>query len=141
MKHSTDRILTTHAGSLIRPPAINAVMRALDREEPYDQAAFEETLRTAVGDVVRQQAEVGIDVPSDGEFGKRGWIPYVAERLTGVEYHKTEAPQATAVFRSRIYTDQERFAGFYSIYRQHERTLWLPREADQPEEDRPTPRR
>src|SRR5579885_2926928 len=73
MKRSRERILTTHAGSLVRPPEIIEVLKAEAFGEPYDQEAFAQRLRTAVVEVVRRQAEVGIDIPSDGEFGKVGW--------------------------------------------------------------------
>src|SRR5215510_1842915 len=83
MKRSADRILVTHVGSLVRPTAIREVMAAREQDRPYDAAAFEKTLRHEVGNVVHQQAEAGVDVVSDGEFGKAGWIRYVAERLGG----------------------------------------------------------
>jgi hypothetical protein len=88
MKRSTERILTTHAGSLVRPPEIVAVLKTEAFGEPYDQVAFTGHLRTAVTDVVRRQAEVGIDIPNDGEFGKVGWNNYVLERFSGLELHE-----------------------------------------------------
>ena len=74
MKRSTDRILVTHVGSLVRPLAIREVMAAREQDLPYDAAGFSKLLRQEVGNVVRQQAEVGVDVISDGEYGKAGWI-------------------------------------------------------------------
>ena len=85
MKRSTDRILTTHVGSLVRPPALIDAMRRLDAGDPLPQPEYETLLRDSVSDVVRDQAANGVDVPSDGEFGKRGWTGYVVERLSGVE--------------------------------------------------------
>ncbi len=86
MKRSTDRILTTHVGSLIRPPALQDIMRAKQAGGPYDQTAYEACLKNAVADVVHRQAEVGLDVISDGEFGKAiSWNQYVVERLSGFE--------------------------------------------------------
>src|ERR1044071_9960216 len=86
MKTSIDRILTTHVGSLIRPQALQEVMREKQGGQSYDQAAYESCLKQSIAEVVRQQAEVGIDVPSDGEFGKAiSWNQYVVERLTGLE--------------------------------------------------------
>ena len=67
MRTSADHILTSHAGSLPRPDALIEVNRA---REATDEPAFQETLRQAVGDVVRHQQALGIDVPGDGEFGK-----------------------------------------------------------------------
>jgi 5-methyltetrahydropteroyltriglutamate--homocysteine methyltransferase len=84
MKRSTDRILTTHAGSLPRPPDI------LEKLAAKQQGAFEEPgmadrLRSAVADIVRKQVELGIDIVDDGEQGKVGFIPYINERLAGFE--------------------------------------------------------
>ena len=85
--------MTTHVGSLIRPGPIAEVLRAESLfGQAFDEAAFERILEPAVAEVVRQQAEVGIDIPSDGEFGKRGWTSYVAERLGGLE--EVRAPTA-----------------------------------------------
>ncbi|MGZ4201651.1 MAG: methionine synthase [Thermoleophilaceae bacterium] len=83
---SAGRILTTHAGSLIRPPELRAFLRAQHDGEPYDEAAFERCLRESVGEVVGQQSEAGVDVVSDGEFGKPIlWNAYINTRLAGVE--------------------------------------------------------
>ena len=86
MKRSTDRILTTHVGSLIRPQALQDILRAKQSGQSYDHAAYENCLKQSVADVVRRQAEIGIDVVSDGEFGKAiSWNQYVVERLSGFE--------------------------------------------------------
>ena len=84
MKRSTDRILTTHVGSLIRPAALQEFLRAKQASKPYNEAAYDRCLTASVADVVNKQAEVGIDVISDGEFGKSiSWSQYVLERLSG----------------------------------------------------------
>ena len=67
-------IRSTHVGSLIRPPELLGFLAAQERGEPYDEAAYAETLRSSVADVVKRQAEAGIDIVSDGEFGKATWI-------------------------------------------------------------------
>ena len=77
MKRSERRILTTHVGSLVRSPEIKAL--AGKRE------GAEEVVARATAEVVRQQAAVGIDIVSDGEYGKSGWSHYVLERVTGFE--------------------------------------------------------
>jgi 5-methyltetrahydropteroyltriglutamate--homocysteine methyltransferase len=85
VNRSDQRILTTHTGSLIRPPELlDLAQRARDGNES-DQAAYAQRLREAVSEVVRKQREVGIDVVSDGEFGKSSWAAYILERLTGFE--------------------------------------------------------
>src|SRR5580704_19712509 len=86
MKRSTDRILTTHVGSLIRPQALQDFLRLKQAGKPYDTAAYDKCLTSSVAEVVHKQAEVGIDVISDGEFGKSiSWSQYVLERLSGFE--------------------------------------------------------
>ena len=70
MKRSTDRILTTHSGSLSRPADLIAMNRARAQGEKVDDAAYAKCVGAAVADVVRKQREVGIDIPDDGEFGK-----------------------------------------------------------------------
>jgi len=85
MKRSTDRVLTTHVGSLARPKELLETMREKESGRPYDRELFDQQVRTAVRDVVRHQAEVGLDVVADGEMGKVNFITYVAERLSGFE--------------------------------------------------------
>ena len=85
MKRSTDRILTTHAGSLPRPADLLELIQAKTTGRPHDPEAFATRVRRAVGDIVRKQADLGVDVVDDGEMGKAGFIPYVNERLSGFE--------------------------------------------------------
>jgi 5-methyltetrahydropteroyltriglutamate--homocysteine methyltransferase len=86
MRKSTDRILTTHTGSLIRPAEVRELLAAMDRGEKVEEGKHAKVLAEAVADVVRRQAETGIDVVSDGEFGKSiSWSQYVLERLSGFE--------------------------------------------------------
>ncbi|MDT4894923.1 MAG: 5-methyltetrahydropteroyltriglutamate--homocysteine methyltransferase, partial [Pseudonocardiales bacterium] len=111
MKRSTDRILTTHVGSLIRPPELQASLRARQKAEGFDQLAFDRQLTASVGEIVRQQATTGIDVVSDGEFGKSiSWSQYVLERLSGFE-RRPFKPGANTFQRG---VDRERFAEFYA---------------------------
>jgi 5-methyltetrahydropteroyltriglutamate--homocysteine methyltransferase len=92
MKHSSDRILTTHVGSLIRPQPLQEFLRAKQGGKPFDRKAYDECLAGSVADVVRQQAETGVDVISDGEFGKSiSWSQYVLERLSGFERRPVRA--------------------------------------------------
>jgi len=111
MKRSTDRILTTHVGSLIRPDALKAHLRAKQSGEGYDAAAHEACLTEAVAEIVQQQAEAGIDVVSDGEFGKAiSWSLYALERLSGFERRQVEVGQASRFERG---ADRARFHEFY----------------------------
>ena len=83
MKKSTDRILTTHVGSLPRPDDLVGLMFAKAEGETVDGALLERKTREAVIEVVAHQREVGIDIVSDGEMSKPSYATYVAERLTG----------------------------------------------------------
>ena len=83
MKRSTDRILTTHTGSLPRANDLTLLLEALDAGTVPEQAAFDTRVRRAVGDIVRQQVDAGVDVVNDGEQGKVGYSTYVRHRLTG----------------------------------------------------------
>jgi 5-methyltetrahydropteroyltriglutamate--homocysteine methyltransferase len=89
MKRSTDRILTTFVGSLARPPDLIDVMRVKETGQPYDHKALARRVRSAVAEVVRRQAEAGVDVVTDGEQGKPGFVAYVSERLAGFEARAT----------------------------------------------------
>jgi 5-methyltetrahydropteroyltriglutamate--homocysteine methyltransferase len=81
MKRSDEKILTTHVGSLIRPPE-------LQRDSPDAPAPGAAELRGAVEDIVRRQVAVGIDVVNDGEFGKSSWSAYILDRLTGFQVRR-----------------------------------------------------
>src|SRR5216683_3128507 len=85
MQRSAERILTTHVGSLARPHDLLEVMREKEHGRPYDHARFTEMIAGAVGDVVRRQAEAGLDVVTDGEQGKVSFLTYVKERLAGFD--------------------------------------------------------
>ena len=110
MKHSTDRILTTHVGSLIRPPALREFLAAKEAGKSFDQAAYAKCLKECVAEVVRKQADIGIDVISDGEFGKAiSWAQYALFRLGGFE----RRPFAGGNPFTRG-VDRTRFADFYA---------------------------
>ena len=85
MPRSTDRIVTTHAGSLPRPDDVVEMIWAGIDGQPADEEALEERLETAVADIVKQQRDAGIDVVSDGELSKPGFSNYINDRFTGFE--------------------------------------------------------
>jgi 5-methyltetrahydropteroyltriglutamate--homocysteine methyltransferase len=85
MKFNSDRILTTHTGSLPRPPDLVALLNSKELGESYDRAAFVSRVRRAISDIVRQQAETGIDIVDDGEHSKVNWMAYARARLSGLE--------------------------------------------------------
>src|SRR5687768_1645684 len=84
MRRSTDRILTTHVGSLIRPASLLEQFRRAQGGEPGAAEAYEAMLTRAVEEIVRQQVAAGVDVVDDGEFGKStSWSLYALTRLSG----------------------------------------------------------
>jgi 5-methyltetrahydropteroyltriglutamate--homocysteine methyltransferase len=111
MKRSTDCILTTHVGSLIRPPRLQELLRARQKGDGFDQTSYDQCLTQSVADVVQAQADTGIDVVSDGEFGKSiSWSQYVLDRLSGFE-RRPFKPGANVFQRG---ADRTRFAEFYA---------------------------
>ncbi len=111
MNRSTERILTTHVGSLIRPPALQEFLRAQQAGRPLDQKAYDRCLSDAVAAVVSRQAAAGVDVVSDGEFGKSiSWSQYVLERLSGFE-RRPVTPDANPFRRG---ADRQKFSEFYA---------------------------
>jgi 5-methyltetrahydropteroyltriglutamate--homocysteine methyltransferase len=118
MKRSSDRILSTHVGSLIRPPELQEFLRAKQGGKPYDRKAYDACLTGSVAEVVHQQAETGIDVVSDGEFGKSiSWSQYALERLSGFERRPIKQDTANPFKRG---ADRTRFAEFYAELDAHD---------------------
>ena len=112
MKRSAHRILTTHVGSLIRPQSLQEFLRAKQGGKPYDVKAYQKCLSDSVADVVREQAGAGIDVVSDGEFGKSiSWAQYALERLSGFERRPLRQEAANPFKRG---ADRTKFAEFYA---------------------------
>ena len=103
MKRSEHRILTTHVGSLIRPQQLRELAADSD-EDPQKRELYHSALRNAVAEVVKQQARLGIDVVSDGEFGKPSWSNYILKRISGFEIRPDE--KRTLPWLGR---DRERF--------------------------------
>jgi 5-methyltetrahydropteroyltriglutamate--homocysteine methyltransferase len=109
-----DRILTTHVGSLIRPTELTDFLRKQQDGEKIDPAAYETCLARSVADVVRKQAETGIDIVSDGEFGKNlSWSRYVLERMSGFEERHGGG---VGSIRATAGKDRRDFAEFYAEY-------------------------
>ena len=110
MPMSHDRILTTHVGSLVRPPELTKYIEAIDNGVKVDQAAYDRCLVDCVAGVVKHQQQAGVDIVSDGEFGKsRSWSFYVLDRLAGIEERAIEAPRGAG-------RDQLLFPDFYAEY-------------------------
>jgi methionine synthase II (cobalamin-independent) len=125
MQRSTDPHSVTHAGSLVRPMSIRNILAARDHGQPYEEAAYEKTLREEVAGVVRKQADVGVDIVSDGEYGKAGWIRYVAERLGGF-VHREIRPDDHEHNPVYIIREAQKFPEFYAAYTPIQFYDWLP---------------
>jgi 5-methyltetrahydropteroyltriglutamate--homocysteine methyltransferase len=115
-----DRILTTHVGSLTRPPELVELLRARDEGLETDEREFDRVLRESVAAVVRRQAEVGVDVVSDGEFGKTlSWARYIRERIGGFEQRPMPADMVGANVLPG--TDKQAFPEFWAEYEKSQR--------------------
>ena len=112
------RILTTHVGSLVRPPRLLEFLKKIEDGQPCDPAAHEQCLTESIAEVVRQQAEAGVDIVSDGEFGKTGnWAWYIHKRIAGF----TEQPATPEDLKNPLATmslgrDMAEFPEFYAEY-------------------------
>ncbi|MEL7158774.1 MAG: cobalamin-independent methionine synthase II family protein [Actinomycetota bacterium] len=111
MQLSTDRILTTHVGSLPRSEAVTDGVFALERGEPIDLAAHQATVTAAVDDVVAQQVEVGLDVVSDGEMSKLSYATYITDRISGFAGDSERRPPADLAAHPSFLERQARIGG------------------------------
>jgi len=111
MKTSQDRILTTHVGSLPRPPELRQLLVRKDQGEAYDKAELDRLTRQAVADIVRRQAEVGVDIVNDGEMSKPGYSTYVADRLSGFAGHEPAKPRLDTRDHPNFSAAYERMTG------------------------------
>ena len=123
MKRSTERILTTHVGSLARPTALLDVMCDKEQGQPYDAAAYAALIRSAVADVVRKQAECGLDVVSDGEQGKVNFLTYIRERLSGFEPGGPGSAVNSASWKLEADAFPEYYADYFGKYSQAVATI------------------
>jgi 5-methyltetrahydropteroyltriglutamate--homocysteine methyltransferase len=106
MKRSEHRILTTHVGSIIRPKRL-LDLAAAARNNPAEQRAYDEGMKTSIAEVVKKQAEAGIDIVNDGEHGKTSWANYALSRMSGFEHRPNQMQPAVWLGRERV-----RFAEF-----------------------------
>jgi len=116
MSESSTRILTSHVGSLVRPAALRSIMTARAQGAAYDEAALGRELKTAVADVVTKQGELGLDIISDGEFGKAGWNRYVVERMEGFVQRPLN-PGEKPGSNFDLSGEARAFPGFYAAYK------------------------
>ena len=97
MFYSTDRILTTHAGSLPRPPELRDLVLAKANGQLSDPARLDRELRAAVAEVVRRQTACGIDIVNDGELSKTNFTDYVRWRIAGYETRRSPGPRRLSI--------------------------------------------
>lgn len=118
MPSNQNRILTTHVGSLVRPPKLVAFLEEIENGRPYDQNAHAACLQESIAEVVRQQAEAGVDIVSDGEFGKtENWAWYVHQRISGfTERPATEDELKDPLIARTMGQDFKDFPEFYAEY-------------------------
>ena len=114
MKHSTERILTTHVGSLPRPDDMLEALGAKMKAQPVDQEAFDARLPAAVAEMVRRQADCGLDVVNDGEVGKPSFILYMDERMSGFEQREVAESEVDKI--SHYLTGSREFLAFPEYY-------------------------
>jgi 5-methyltetrahydropteroyltriglutamate--homocysteine methyltransferase len=111
MKTSQDRILTTHVGSLPRPPELRQLLVRKDQGEAYDKEELARVARQAVAAIVRRQAMVGVDIVNDGEMSKPGYSTYVADRLSGFAGHAPAKPRLDTRDHPNFLAALERMTG------------------------------
>jgi 5-methyltetrahydropteroyltriglutamate--homocysteine methyltransferase len=117
MKTSQDRILTTHVGSLPRPPELKELLVRKDQSQPYDKAGLDRLTRQAVIDIVKRQAQTGIDIVNDGEMSKPGYSTYVADRLSGFAGHEPAMPRLDTREHPNFLAAYERMTGAMNVAR------------------------
>ena len=111
MKRSTDRILTTHAGSLPRPDDLREMITAKDEGLPYDPVALAHRVQGAVSEVVQMQITSGIDIINDGEESKRSFSTYARERLSGFEERPPTPEELPSMISGR---DMQEFPEYFA---------------------------
>jgi 5-methyltetrahydropteroyltriglutamate--homocysteine methyltransferase len=125
MNRSSERILTTHTGSLIRPPEIIEGMKARTLNQPYDRDALEDAITRGVHDVVRKQVDIGIDVPNDGEFARRGFTTYIHERLAGLAPRVLRPGDKNPLDQHGHQLERLAFPEFYERHDKVYRFIWM----------------
>ena len=116
MKRSTERIITTHVGSLARPVELLDIMKEKENDRPYDHAAFDKAVTEAVADRVAKQVESGIDVVTDGEMSKVSFLGYVKDRLGGYELDMGPAKMAPS-WQAEYNQFPEYYDGYFNKYK------------------------
>src|SRR4051812_29330148 len=101
MKTSTDRILTTHTGSLPRPQSLMDILLGREKGDNIDATTFEAATAKAVDEIVAQQVACGVDIVSDGEMSKPSYTTYIRHRVTGIEHDPRAAEKGRDIMIGR----------------------------------------
>ena len=115
MKRSTDRILTTHVGSLARPHELLDTLKEKENGRPYDAALLQRQITEAVADRVLNQVDSGIDIVTDGEMSKVSFLGYVKDRLGGFEPDLADARVAPS-WQKEVDDFPEYYAEYFKKY-------------------------
>jgi 5-methyltetrahydropteroyltriglutamate--homocysteine methyltransferase len=135
LNRSTDRILTTHTGSLVRTLDVIEGMKARTLGDLVDEAVLEESIVAGIGDAVRRQVAAGVDIPSDGEYGRQGFNIYIEERIGGLERvarrpDRKRGEKTANDYRDGSKAEWEQFPGFSAQYSATAKYMWVPPEVD-----------
>ncbi len=125
MNRSPERILTTHTGSLIRTREIIEGMKARTLNQPYDRDALELAIDAGVTDVVHKQVEIGLDIPNDGEYARRGFTTYIHERLSGLQPRTLDRTQRNPLDQHGHARERLDFPEFYEQHDKAYRFMWM----------------
>jgi 5-methyltetrahydropteroyltriglutamate--homocysteine methyltransferase len=125
MNRSTDRILTTHVGSLIRTREVIEGMKARTLGRPYDDEQLARDVHDAITEVVHKQVELGLDIPNDGEYARRGFTTYIHERLSGLESRTIEPGERNPLDQIGHELERDEFPGFFAQHDKAYRFMWM----------------
>jgi 5-methyltetrahydropteroyltriglutamate--homocysteine methyltransferase len=125
VSRSEDRILTTHAGSLVRTRDIIEGMKAKTLGHPYDTEKLEADITAGIEEVVRKQVEAGIDIPNDAEYARRGFTTYIHERLGGLEQIVLKPGEKNPIDGVGHNLERDEFPGFYAQHDKAYRFMWM----------------
>lgn len=127
MQRSSERILTTHSGSMCRPRPVLELMKEMELHRPIDENVFDATVSAAIEDVVHEQVRIGVDIPNDGEIGRLGFSRYIKQRLAGLEAREMDPEEDLHTSRRG---EMAQFPGFYKLFYRDFRTMWMDPEVD-----------
>lgn len=116
MQRSTDRILTTHVGSLARPTELLDILKERENGRPYDPEELQREIAAAVEDRVARQVEAGIDIVTDGEMSKTSFIDYVKDRLAGFEIDESKSGGMAPTWQAEFDMFPEYYTGYLKKY-------------------------